>query len=448
MQTTLKYRLRPTREQKRQIARFMRGSAHAYNFGVDWMSDKQWSSKKELGLLLDQSRKEFKEQIEIRPELAEFRTIKGKRKALANDVITQSFKDLYLAYVNWRNPNMTSRRPSFKRINGRKASIRCQLDNRRTPTLTDKGIKFTNIGVIPAVQHRHLEGASAPKMATITRNALGEYHVCLPITIPDKQPRTTGATVGIDLGIACRMAFDNGEFINVENIFQIHASQIAKLQRKQSRCRNPSGQLAGSREFYRIQRQINRVYNKIANKRDNIAHQIIARLVASNVMLVCLETLDIAAMLKRSSNRARAKLGKKKYLHTKAVNLADASLGRLAEMLIYKCEKHGIAVQQIDQFYPSTQICSGCGVKHHMPTSKRQMECDCGVNIDRDKNAAINIKNEGINLFNKGRGNAVSTCRAGKTSPARNLAWSGVISDLSDFIKHGSDNKLLSTGSR
>jgi len=444
MQATLKYRLQPSRKQRRHISRFMRGSARAYNFGVEFMFDKKWKTQKELEILLDQARKEFKEQIEIRPEFAEFRK-KGKRPALANDVITQTYKDLFKAYVNWRNPNMPShRRPKAKRINGRKASIRCQLD----PRHKNKGIKFTNLGQIKAKQHRHLAGATAPKMATITRNALGEYHICLSVEIPIKQPRTTGAVVGIDLGIACRMAFDNGECIDVKNIFQIYAPKIAKLQRKQSRCRNPSGERAGSREYYRLQRRINRVYKKIAARRDNIAHQITARLVASNVKLVCIEDLDIAAMLKRSSNRARAKLGKMQYLHTKAVNLADAILSRLADIIIYKCEKHGIAVQQVDRFYPSTQTCSGCGAKHHMPTSKRRMKCDCGTDLDRDVNAAINIKNEGTRLFNKGRGNAVSTCGGGRTSPARNPAWSGFASDLSDFIKHGSDNGLLSTGSR
>lgn len=451
MQRSMKYYATPSRSQKRHISRFMRGKAHAYNFGVDFIGDTEWDKFEELDAMLKQARLEFKQQILIRSELAEFRKIKCKKKgthqhALADSVITQAFADLREAFVNERRSSMSSHKaPKTKRINARNTSIRCQLDNRYGNKFNANGVKFSNLGLINCKQHRHFAGATAPKMATITRNNTGQYHICLSVEVPLKAPqRTEGAVVGIDLGIACRMAFDDGTSVDVKNIFKIYAPKIARFQRQQSRCRKPSGGRAGSRQYYRLQRRINRVYRKVSDIRINLANQITTRLVASNVALVCLEDLDISSMLKRGKKR----YGKTQPFHTKAVNLADASLNRLAMQLMAKCEANGIAVQQVGQYYPSSKTCSGCGAMHHMPVSRRRMVCGCGTDLDRDVNAAINIKNEGIRLFNTGLGNQVLTCRVPASVGTQNSRVAGFDSAFSGFRWHGSDNKLVEVGSR
>lgn len=81
--------------------------------------------------------------------------------------------------------------------------------------------------------------------------------------------------------------------------------------------------------------------------------------------------------------------------HCLAKAISDVGMFELKRQLVYKADWYGKDVLMIDRWFPSTKMCSGCGQLHDMPLSKRVMDCDCGFKMDRDQNAAMNIKQAG-----------------------------------------------------
>ena len=101
--------------------------------------------------------------------------------------------------------------------------------------------------------------------------------------------------------------------------------------------------------------------------------------------VVCVESLDMKAMSNKGFRNGKATL--------------DNGYGMFLNMLEYKLQDRGKYFVKVDKWYASSQICSKCGKKKKIALNERTYTCDCGNNIDRDLNAAINIKNEGLRLL-------------------------------------------------
>jgi putative transposase len=127
-----------------------------------------------------------------------------------------------------------------------------------------------------------------------------------------------------------------------------------------------------------------RIHQRIANQRAHFCHDLTTRLI-KNHQAVCIEDLNVRGL-------ARTKLAKSFY---------DAALGQIRRQLEYKGQCYGTHVVVIDRFFPSTQLCSVCGFKNMALTlDDRIWTCPvCGTTHDRDVNAALNIKNEGLRVL-------------------------------------------------
>ncbi len=101
--------------------------------------------------------------------------------------------------------------------------------------------------------------------------------------------------------------------------------------------------------------------------------------------VVCVESLDMKVMSNKGFGNGKATL--------------DNGYGLFQNMLEYKLHDRGKYFVKIDKWYPSTQICSNCGKQKKMRLNDRMYICECGAKIDRDINAAINIKNEGLRIL-------------------------------------------------
>jgi putative transposase len=133
----------------------------------------------------------------------------------------------------------------------------------------------------------------------------------------------------------------------------------------------------GSRGRKRAKIRLAKVHRKVANIRRHVVHQVSAALV-TNAQVLVLEELNIAGMVR---NRKLAK------------SIEDSGMGELARQIQYKAAWHGVEVRRVDRFFPSSKICSSCGeIKNRLPLSERTYNCqNCGLVIDRDLNAAINL---------------------------------------------------------
>ena len=182
--------------------------------------------------------------------------------------------------------------------------------------------------------------------------------------------------VGVDRGIIslCVAADANGvsieSFEGVTTLKQAHASLNAA---NQALARTTPGSKGRQRAKSRLAKR----HRKVANTRRHLVHQASKALVERCQVLV-IEDLNVAGMVR---NRRLAK------------SVSDAAMGELSRQFLYKARWHGVEVRVADRFFPSSKTCSGCGeVKKDLDLSTRTYSCEnCGLVIDRDLNAAINL---------------------------------------------------------
>lgn len=139
-----------------------------------------------------------------------------------------------------------------------------------------------------------------------------------------------------------------------------------------------------SNNYIKQLRKINKIHKHISNQRLDNLHKISTE-IANQYDIVCVETLDMKAISNKGFGNGKATL--------------DNGYGMFLNMLEYKLADRGKYFVKVDKWYPSSQICSCCGTRQRLSLVDRIYKCDCGLIINRDHNAAINIKNEGLRIL-------------------------------------------------
>ena len=140
----------------------------------------------------------------------------------------------------------------------------------------------------------------------------------------------------------------------------------------------------GSNNYKKQQRKIAKIQKHTSNQRLDFLHKESTK-IANSYDVVCVETLDMKAMSNKGFGNGKATL--------------DNGYGMFLNMLEYKLSDRGKYFVKVDKWYPSSQLCSCCGKQKKLTLTDRIYKCDCGLTINRDHNAAINIKNEGLRIL-------------------------------------------------
>ena len=208
---------------------------------------------------------------------------------------------------------------------------------------------------------------------TVSRHA-GRWYAALTVERDDK-PVTkppTGGAVGIDLGVKTLATLSDGTVIANPRALAASERRLKKAQKALSR------KVKGSRRRAKARAKVARLHVRVANQRQDAIHKATTWL-AGTYSDICIEDLNAAGMVRN---------------HHLAKAVSDAAFGEFRRQLEYKTARTGAALHVIDRWYPSSKICSNCGrVKAKLSLNERTYRCDgCGLVIDRDLNAAINIK--------------------------------------------------------
>ena len=159
--------------------------------------------------------------------------------------------------------------------------------------------------------------------------------------------------------------------------------KLARAQRRLSRMQGSCKNEAKSGNYRKQLRKVNRVHRHIANQRLDNLHKISTG-IANRYDVVCVESLNMRAMTNKGFGNGKSTL--------------DNGYGMFLSMLEYKLADRNKYLIKVDKWFPSSQICHCCGSLH--PEMKnlrvRTMKCDCGLTMSRDRNAAINILQEGL----------------------------------------------------
>jgi putative transposase len=347
----LKYRLYPTTSQKELIAKHIGSSRFVYNLALETKNTAYLGSKHNFS------------PFDLIKQLPDLKKECEWLKEVNSQSLQQSIQNMDIAFKKFFKG---AGFPKFKSKHRGKQSF----------SIPQNVIVENNLLIIPKfkeginiVLHREIKGTI--KSATISVTPTGKYFVSILVDtnteIPTKAPITENATIGVDLGIKDFAITSDGEVF--KNPKYLRKAQ-SKLKYIQSRYSKNKGK--------RTKQRLALLHEKVVNKRKDFLHKTSNKLIREN-QTICLEDLAVSSMVKN---------------HNLAQAINDVSWSTFVTMLKYKADWHGKNILRIGRFAPSSKTCSCCGhINKKLTLEDREWTCsNCSVVLDRDVNAACNIK--------------------------------------------------------
>lgn len=375
MNSAIKYRLYPTSEQKIMFAKTFGCCRKVYNL----MLSEKIESYKTTGKFVAVTPAKYKKDF---PYLKEVDSL-----ALANVQL-----NLQSAFRNHfdRNRRKKTGFPKFKSAKHSRKSYTTNNQNGTVAIIDNRYIRLPKIGKVKAVIHRVPGTDWKLKSATVSCSSDDRYYVSVLFEYENSASAYVADennAIGMDYASDGLYVDDKGNIGTNHKFYRESHKKLAKEQRKLSRKKGSRKGEDKSHNYLKQQRKVNRIYTHIANQRKDNLHKISAE-IANQYDIVCVENLNMRNMSNRGFGNGKATL--------------DNGYGMFLDMLEYKLANRGKYLVKVDKWYPSSQICHCCGKRH--PEMKdlriRTMRCECGYVMDRDRNAAMNIKKEGLRIMN------------------------------------------------
>ena len=301
-------------------------------------------------------------------------------KEVDSIALQQSLRHLDLAFCNFfKLPDRGF--PRFKSKKDTKRSYSTVLVNGNI-NLTNNYLKLPKVGAVRMKQHRNIPTYYKLKSVTVSQNASGKYYASILFEY-EKQVSNKMAynILGLDFSMHGLYKDSNGEEAGYLRYYRKKEARLKKEQRKLSLMEK------GSKNRDKQRRKLAKVHEKVANCRKDFLHKL-SRKLANTYDCICIEDLNMKAMSQALN------FGK---------SVCDNGWGMFTTFLKYKLEDMGKRLIKVDRFFASSKTCSGCGYKNEevKNLAVRSWTCpNCGMYHDRDTNAAINIRNEGIRIAN------------------------------------------------
>jgi putative transposase len=352
MLRALKYRLYPDAEQQVLINKHIGSVRFVYNLALE-TKQVAWAGNR-----INLSRYDLQAQLkELKNECTWLKEVNSQSLQVALMNLDAGYLRFFKGVADF---------PKFKKKTARQSfnvpqNVLLQDGKLSLPKFKE-GIKI--------ILHRPIKGTI--RQATISRTPTGKYFASILCetgeAIKKAKPIKESTTIGIDLGIksflitSAGKAFDNPAFLKQS------LSKLKYTQRKYSKHK-------GKQTKYKLAA----IHEKVANQRKDFLHKASTQLIREN-QSIAIEDLNIAGMVKN---------------HKLARSISDAGWGEFVRQLEYKAEWYGKNIIRIGRFDPSSKICSNCGsINKELTLQDREWTCnDCETVLDRDVNAAINIKN-------------------------------------------------------
>ncbi len=234
-----------------------------------------------------------------------------------------------------------------------------------------KAIQLPRLGRLRLKEKDYLPTKDVKILSATVSEQAGHWYVSVQVEQEQAVPVNSGPVVGVDLGVKSLATLSDGTIIPNPRHLKRRLKKIKRFHRAVSRKQK------GSKNRRKTANKLAKLYRKVVNQRQNTLHQLTASLAKTKSVIV-IEDLHVAGMLKN---------------HHLAQSIADVGFGEFRRQLVYKAQWYGSTVLVASRWEPSSKTCSGCGwVDEDLQLSDRTFHCQaCGLAIDRDLNAALNL---------------------------------------------------------
>ncbi len=380
MKRAYKIEINPTTEQKSKIHQTIGVSRFIYNFYIAHNKE-VYESKGEFISGMDFSKWLNNEYIPNNQDMKWIKDVSSKatKQAIMNG--DKAFKDFF---------KKTKGFPKFKKKKNQDVKAYFPKNNKTDWTIERHRVKIPTLGWVRLKEFGYIPTNSIVKSGTVSQKS-NRYYVSILVEEDDIQvSKCTNEGIGIDLGIKDFAICSNGsKFKNINKTSTVKKveKKLKREQRKLSRkyeslkVRNKNIK-EGVATRQNIQKQIvkvQKIHQRLANIRTDYINKTVSQVIEQKPSYITIEDLNVTGMMKN------------KHL-SKAIS--SQRFFEFRTKLTAKCKQNNIELRVVDRWYPSSKTCSQCGeVNKGLKLKDRVYKCECGLSIDRDLNASINLKN-------------------------------------------------------
>jgi putative transposase len=357
-----KFRIFPSKKQIRILNQHLEECRWLYNYCIEERREAWKRNKKNLSCF-DQQNK-----------LVELKRNRTSLNNIYAQVLQEVVKRVDLAFKGFYRRVKRGEKPGYPRFKSKN-----RYNSLTYPqfgfSVNKDSIQLSKIGAIKAKITQTTEGKL--KTCTIKKSSTNKWYAILMCEFDPKPLPKSDKVVGIDVGVKHFVVLSDGNKVENPKFILEEEKNIIKAQRKLSKLAK------GTREWEKQRRVVARIYERITWKRQDFIHKL-SREIVNKYGVIVVEDLNVKGMVKRKhKKRCLSKL------------ILDAAWKDFCHKLAYKVAWTGRQIVAVNPKYTS-QICSECGFRQEMPLNKRKFVCrNCGLELDRDHNAARNIERLG-----------------------------------------------------
>lgn len=369
-------RLNTTPDQDISFRKACGVARHAYNWALA-----RWKEARAKG-----------ERVKMKDLKREYNQIKGEQFPWVYEVTKcapeQAFSDLNQAFANYWRMKEDGTQPKLKhpRKDGEEAGFPHFKSKKRDRlsfylandkfSVDGHALRVPKRGNVNMTEALRFQGKV---LSAVLSYQAGWWFIAIAVEVKHEIPIHNGGTVGIDLGIKTLATRSDGMVFENQRHYRTSCGRIKGLSKSLSR------KVGGSQNWWKHTKKLAKAHYRVANQRQGSLHKMTTPVARTHV-LIGLESLNAKGMLAN---------------HKLAQAVSDASFFEVKRQLLYKSEQHGGSVQLVSRWSASSRTCHACGwVKEDVTLADRVFICEqCGVVLDRDFNASLNIRDEALRMI-------------------------------------------------